>query len=148
MAKITQRKLRWTPSDSPQVVGYKLYWAIGGKVDYTAEHHSIGNVTELTLPDDVPAFPCVNEPMELGLTAVNEVGNESDMVTLSVPFQFATPSAPRDLTLERDQADQAPADDTGSPPTQETGPDSDTHADQESASPAEQDHNSLETFQV
>ena len=148
MAKINRRKLRWSPSDSPQVLGYKLYWAVGGKVDYDAEHHTIGNVTEITLPDDVPMFPCANGPIELGLTAVNEVGNESDMVTLSVPFQFSAPNAPRDLGLERQPGVPVPSSEAEGQAPPENSPDEAPHQDHAPASSTGKDPSSLETFQV
>ncbi len=100
MAKIKQRKLRWQASASPGLVGYKLYWAEGGRVHYDSESAMLGNVGEIILPDGVPSFPLVKGAIELGLTAVNEIGNESDMTKISFPFQFAVPDPPGNLTHE------------------------------------------------
>ena len=35
--KIKKRRLRWTASDSAQVVGYKLYWSENGEVNYDSK---------------------------------------------------------------------------------------------------------------
>lgn len=112
MAKIKRRLLRWKASTSPQVVGYKLYWSSDGGVDYNSNSVKLGNVNEIILPDDVPDFAHVAGPIELGIAAIDEVGNESDLVTLKTPFQFAVPQAPSDLwleTLKRGSSDPAPA---------------------------------------
>ncbi|MGD9237098.1 MAG: hypothetical protein PVF09_10500 [Desulfobacterales bacterium] len=37
MAKIKKRRLRWSASESAQVVGYKLYWSEGGEVNYDSK---------------------------------------------------------------------------------------------------------------
>ena len=100
MAKIKKRKLGWAASTSPQVIGYKLYWAEGEKVDYNSSAVVLGNVTEIVLPDDVEDFNPQGGPVEFGITAIDELGNESDMVTLFAPYQFSVPEAPTDLVME------------------------------------------------
>jgi hypothetical protein len=35
-----------------------------------------------------------------GLTALDELGNESDIITLDVPYQFNVPKMPEDLWIE------------------------------------------------
>ena len=101
MAKIRRRKLRWNKSDSPQVVGYKLYWSEDGEVNYDSKYVVLGNVTEIVLPDDVKSFKPNGGPIEFGLTAMDEIGNESDMVTLKAAYQFNVPDAPTDLYLRK-----------------------------------------------
>jgi hypothetical protein len=100
MAKIKKRKFIWEPSTSPNVIGYKLYWAEEGEVNYDSPSAMIGNVTEVILPEQVPSFPIVKGAIQLGITAVNEMGNESDMIIVSAPFQFSAPDAPVDPRLE------------------------------------------------
>jgi hypothetical protein len=100
MAKIKKRKLIWEPSTSPNVIGYKLYWAEAGEVGYDSPSAMIGNVSEVVLPEQVPSFPMVKGSIELGITAVNEMGNESDMRIIAVPFQFSAPDAPMGPRLE------------------------------------------------
>jgi hypothetical protein len=100
MAKVKKRRLIWKPSTSSNIIGYKLYWAEEGKVDYNSACALIGNVVELVLPEQVPSFPIVKGPVELGITAVNEIGNESDMMILDTPFQFSVPDAPTNPRIE------------------------------------------------
>ena len=100
MAKVKKRRLLWEPSASPNVMGYKLYWAEEGGVDYDSPCAMIGNVAEVVLPEQVPSFPIVKGSIELGITAINEIGNESDMMTFPTPFQFSVPDAPTRLRLE------------------------------------------------
>ena len=95
MAKIKKRKLIWEPSTSPNVIGYKLYWAEEGEVNYDSSCAMIGNVTEVVLPEQIPSFPIVKGSIQLGITAVNEMGNESDMIIVAAPFQFSAPGAYR-----------------------------------------------------
>ena len=101
MAKIKRRKLKWEPARSSQVVAYKLYWAEGGGVNYDSDFEILGNLTEVILPDGVKSFPVVRQAVEFGVTAVNEVGNESDMVKINASFQFSVPDAPENLEIEK-----------------------------------------------
>jgi hypothetical protein len=101
VAKIKKRKLKWIASGSSQVVGYKLYWSDNGAVNYYSKSVSLGNVTEIVLPDDVTSFIPGGGPVEFGITAVDELGNESDMITLKAPYQFNVPKAPEDLYLQK-----------------------------------------------
>ena len=100
MAKMKKRRLSWKASNSSQIVGYKLYWAPGGGVGYHSTCVRLGNVTEIILPDDVASFAPANGPIEFGITAVDELGNESDMATLFAPYQFSVPEAPQALKME------------------------------------------------
>lgn len=101
MAKIKRRKLKWVASNSSQIVGYKLYWSENGELNYDCQWVMLGNVTEIVLPDDVKSFTPNGGPIEFGVTAVDELGNESDMVTLKAPYQFNVPKAPDDLYLQK-----------------------------------------------
>jgi hypothetical protein len=100
MARIRKRKIRWNSSNASSVAGYKLYWAVGKEVNYDSDFAEIGNVTEVILPDDVPSFPTVAGDIELGVVAIDHIGNESDMTKLSASFDFTAPDAPTGLALE------------------------------------------------
>jgi hypothetical protein len=100
MAKIKKRKLCWKASASTQVVGYKLYWSENSVLDYNSNCEMLGNVTEIILPDDVASFTPKAGPITFGVTAVDELGNESDFVTLAAPYQFNVPKAPDALHLQ------------------------------------------------
>jgi len=100
MAKMKKRKLRWKASDSQQVVGYRLYWAEDGAVGYDSPFVALGNVTEVILPDDVEGFSPKGGPIDFGIAAVDELGNESDLTTFNAPYQFNIPLAPEGLWIE------------------------------------------------
>jgi len=80
--------------ESPGISG-GLPW-----INYDSPCPLIGNVTEVVLPERVPSFPIVKGSMELGITAIDEVGNESDMMIFATPFQFSVPDAPTSPRLE------------------------------------------------
>ncbi|MGD2126127.1 MAG: hypothetical protein PVG99_08615 [Desulfobacteraceae bacterium] len=98
--KFTRKRVSWDMSKSPGVAGYKLYWAIGQKVNYNSDSAEIGNVTEAMLPDDVPSFPLASGDIEIGVTAVTYTGNESDMSVISTFFDFTVPESPANLKVE------------------------------------------------
>jgi len=100
VAKIKKRKLHWKASGSPQVVGYKIYWCEGDKVGYESPSATLGNVTQVLLPDDIAGFAPGKGPVEFGITAVDELGNESDMVTFAAAYQFNVPQAPQEVGME------------------------------------------------
>jgi hypothetical protein len=100
MAKIQKRKIHWNASNSPGVVGYKIYWAVGKGVNYDSDFAEVGSVIKVILPDEVPSFPIAAGNIELGVVAVDHIGNESDMTKLYAPFGFSAPDAPTGLTLE------------------------------------------------
>ena len=100
VAKVQKRKIHWNASNSPGVVGYKIYWAIGKGVNYDSDFVEVGNVIKVILPDEVPSFPIAAGNIELGVVAVDHIGNESDMTKLYAPFGFSAPDAPTGLTVE------------------------------------------------
>ena len=95
MARIRKYKLTWQSSDSPEVIGYKLYWARSTAVDYDSKFIKVGNVTELVLPDDVALS---EGPVMFGVTALDRHGNESDMTLLPEPFHMQVPLPPEHST--------------------------------------------------
>ncbi len=100
MAKVRKIRVRWSASTGSNVVGYKLYWAVGGGVNYDSDFNEVGKRTEVILPDEVPSFALVAGDIELGVTAVTEIGNESDMAKFSLPLDFTAPDAPMDIVIE------------------------------------------------
>lgn len=100
MAKFQKKKVSWDGVDSSDVASYKLYWAVGGGVDYDSDFAEVGNVTEVILPDDVPSFPLVATDVEIGVSAVSHRGNESDMSVFIAAFDFTAPPAPENLMVK------------------------------------------------
>jgi hypothetical protein len=100
MGKIKQKKLRWEPAAGEDSAKYKLYWSTNGTLDYTSSFEEVGAVTQVVLPDDIPSFPRIAGNLELGIAAVNQAGNESDITKISAYFDFTVPEAPKTLLVE------------------------------------------------
>jgi Tfp pilus assembly protein PilZ len=100
MGKIRNKKLRWEPAAGEEATKYKLYWSENGTVDYSSNFAEVGVVTQVILPDDIPSFPRMAGNLELGITAVNQAGNESDITKISAYFDFTVPEAPKSLVVE------------------------------------------------
>jgi hypothetical protein len=99
VAKVRRCKLSWKPSDSDQVIGYRLYWSRGDTVSYDSNFFELGDVCEVYLPDVLKLDARYNARISLAVTAVDKNRNESDMVRLPNPYQTIAPPAPGDLLL-------------------------------------------------
>jgi hypothetical protein len=100
MGKIRRKKIRWEPSASSGIVAYKLYWSEDEELNYDSKSVEVGNVTEIILPSDIPSFPPLKGRITLGISAVNEAGNESDLTKMTVELDFIVPDAPRSVRIE------------------------------------------------
>jgi Tfp pilus assembly protein PilZ len=100
IGKIKEKRVRWELSSSPDVGAYRLYWSRDGEVNYDSDHADFGHVAEVILPDDIPLFPLKTGSMELGVSAINHAGNESDITRLAVESNFDVPDAPQNLKVE------------------------------------------------
>jgi Tfp pilus assembly protein PilZ len=100
MGKIKQRRIRWERSLTEDVIKYRLYWSIGGGVDYHSDHADVGDVTEVVLPGDIPSFPLTSGKFELGISAMNQAGNESVLTKANIQLDFTVPEAPANLRVD------------------------------------------------
>ena len=100
VSKTRKKRIRWSRSPSPNVVGYRLYWSVAGEVGYDSEFIEIGDRTEVILPDQVPPLHHFRGEIALGITALNCNGNESDITIARVYVDFTVPEAPKGLTFE------------------------------------------------
>ena len=98
--KIKRKRIRWYPSPSTEVVKYRLYWSVGGEVDYDSQYVELGNVADAILPDDIPSFPLITGTVYLGITALSQAGNESDMTKITASLDFTVPEAPHQIWVE------------------------------------------------
>jgi hypothetical protein len=57
------------------------------------------NINELDLPDILVGIALSGESIYLGISTVDEMGNESDIITLSELYNFSVPPAPEDFAL-------------------------------------------------
>ena len=99
MGKIKNKRVRWEPSSTPGVK-YRLYWCIGRGVDYHSDHADLGNVTKINFPSDIPAFPLTSGKFELGISAITEAGNESELTKTTINIDFTVPEAPKKLMID------------------------------------------------
>jgi hypothetical protein len=88
---MNKKRIRWSASPSADVVGYRLYWACRGIVDYDSDFVDINHKREIVLPDEVPSLQFAEGRVELGITAVGPEGSESDMARFTVSFGRAIP---------------------------------------------------------
>ena len=100
VGKVKRKRVSWVLASSPDVRTYRLYWSKDGEVNYKSDHADIGHAPELILPDDIPSFPLRTGRMELGISAINNAGNESDIARISVDFNFEVPDTPQNLKIE------------------------------------------------
>ena len=99
MGKIRSKVVRWQPSETPRV-RYRLYWATCRPVSHNLDYADLGTITEVTLPDDMPSFPLIAGKIVLGVSAVTQSGNESEITTITADIDFTTPEGPRNLRVE------------------------------------------------
>jgi hypothetical protein len=98
---IKEVTLKFTPSQATDVVGYKLYYVPQGQtLNYDSPFIDLGNPA---VGDDgkvavqvgeLPNFQASDNVFSLGVTAVDDAGNESAMSTADVTLDFTAPDAP------------------------------------------------------
>ena len=98
MARVRKRAVRWEPSTG--ATKYRLYWSTQGAVGYDSEFYEVENKTMVVLPDEIPSFPRIAGNIDLGVTAVNEEGNESDIAVARVYINLTVPETPKDVKVE------------------------------------------------
>ena len=100
------RTLKFKASDSPDVVGYKLYIEeVPNPVTYESESMDLGNDVDadgylvIALASLQP-MTTKDGTYNLGVTAVDDAGNESSMTKAdNVPLDFVAPDPPGALEL-------------------------------------------------
>jgi hypothetical protein len=100
VGKIRQKKIRWQASPTPGINTYKLYWSTEGVLDYRSPSFEVGSANEVVLPEGIPSFPLLNGTLTLGISAVNDAGNESDITQVTAEVNFVVPDAPKNLRIE------------------------------------------------
>jgi len=102
MGKVKQTMLSFPPSNSPDVVGYKIYIeAVPKPVDFDSPSFDIGNNTSIDL-SVLPGMTTTDGTYNIGVTAIDDAQNESSMSVLeNVPLDFAAPDAPGELKITR-----------------------------------------------
>lgn len=103
MAKIKGYTIKFTPSASLDVVTNKVYIEKAPTVvSYTSPSFDVGNVPVggFITVDIKPLVPNVDGIYNIGVAAVDDAGNESDMkVKNDVPLDFVAPTATGDIMI-------------------------------------------------
>lgn len=102
MAKVQSVNLSFPPSDSPDVEGYKLYLEEApAEVNYDSLSFDLGNNTSIDLAT-LDGMTTRDGLYNIGITAVDEAGNESSMSLISdVPLDFEAPNPPGAILITR-----------------------------------------------
>lgn len=95
MSKVKALKIKFIGSESPDVVGYKLYVEEApNPVGYESKSYDLGNRTVVPL-EELPGIGDLDGTYNLGLASVDDAGNESDLQILeNVALDFFAPAAP------------------------------------------------------
>ena len=98
MAKVNDVTLSFPPSESTDVVGYKLYLETSPtEVTHDSPSYDLGNNTSVLLNT---MLGNIDGTFNIGVVAVDDVGNESDFSLMNdVPLDFVPPEAPGSLTI-------------------------------------------------
>jgi len=102
MSTIKNVTVRFQPSNSPDVVGYRLYMEEAPvAVSKVSQAWDLGDVTSIelsTLKDMITKDGVYN----IGITAIDDDGNESSIsVAGDVPLDFIPPDPPSGIVIER-----------------------------------------------
>jgi hypothetical protein len=101
MAVVIKKQIQWDPSASPDAVKHRVYIVPQGTtLDYTSPMVEVDmpKVT-LDIPDEFPGFPQLDTVYQIGVTSVDDAGNESSMEIITAPFDFDAPDAPTNVRV-------------------------------------------------
>ena len=101
MAKYRKYQMAFNRPTDTDVTGFKVYFKEGSSVKDTDPFVDIGNNTTVVIPDEFPGFPKVDGAVSLGIAAVDDEGNESDMAVITYPFDLLAPASPTGVIIDR-----------------------------------------------
>lgn len=96
MGRVTKKKIKFIASTSEDVAAHRIYVAPApDELTYASPMvELLMPDVEVIVPDEFPGFPLRDVMYKIGVTAIDDIGNESDMVILDAPFDFSAPDAP------------------------------------------------------
>lgn len=104
MVRIKKKLLSWDPPADIDVVAHKLYIVPEGTVIDPVSSTSITinmPATTILLPDDFPDGTFDQDiNYTIGITPIDDVGNEGDIVTVQNPFDFIAPGVVTNIRVE------------------------------------------------
>jgi len=100
--KVKSITLSFPASDSPDVVGYKLYLEPSPTpITYSSPSFDIGNATSVDV-SKLEGMADKDGVYNIGVTAVDDAGNESDFSLVNdVALDFLAPNPPGAIAIER-----------------------------------------------
>lgn len=102
MSKVLNTKISFPASESPDVVGYRLYIEQSpNPVTYESRSFDLGNRTEVFI-SALEGMDQVDGVYNIGIAAVDDAGNESDLTVLEgVSLDFFAPAPVGAVTISR-----------------------------------------------
>lgn len=105
MAIVKKKRISWTPALDADIVSHRVFVEPeGNTIDPTGTNYvevGIGEAQEVILPDAFPSGTFIGDGNYIvGIVAVDDVGNLSDVSVVTSPFDFIAPSAPTDIVVE------------------------------------------------
>lgn len=96
--KVASKKITWTASPDTDVTNYNVYCVpISQTLGYDSPTVSVpAATTEYILPG---VFNITQGEYHIGVSAEDSLGNESDIVSVSVPLDFLAPSPVTNLRV-------------------------------------------------
>lgn len=88
-------KLTWVPSTSTDVVSTRIFWSLDGTdVTYNSPSEDFPiTITEASLPF-IGMGAVSDVVMKMGIAAIDDAGNISDIVQIDVPLDVIAPESP------------------------------------------------------
>jgi len=99
MAKVKSYNIAWAAPVDADVVGYNLRWAWGSAPTGNETPFYIAGKATTTVQIPVAGMTANEGELYLALTALDDVGNESDPAVLHFPFDIVAPGPPTNLRL-------------------------------------------------
>ena len=100
MARFQRKKISWEIPLNSTVLKYRLYWTAGDKLGHDSDYIELKDTKQVLLPDAIPALPKKGYDIQVGLSAINDAGNESDITMLNARLDFSIPDAPKNVKVE------------------------------------------------
>lgn len=104
MTTVMKKRIKWTPAPDPDIVEHWVFVVPeGNSIDPAVTPHVVvpAGTNEIIAPDQFPAGTFSGEGnFNIGICAVDDVGNLSDVVSVAAPFDFVAPNAPTNLVVE------------------------------------------------
>ena len=104
MARVKKKRVSWTPAPDADIVKHRVYVSQADmNLDILTDSFIELDIptASVLLPDDFPAGTFVGEGnFTVGVSAIDDVGNEGDVAIVASPFDFIAPGVPTNLIVE------------------------------------------------